>query len=116
VLTCPNDLNNFQQPYGLSYALNAGYGNFPVTFVNGVRLPAKRRITNLGFHSASTSAGRRENTFPNTTGVDADVARDTGIAWRDLRSYSGVAPYSQASQFRMTLEPHFAPRRSGAER
>jgi len=28
-LTCPDDLNNFRQPSGLTYVVNAGYGNFP---------------------------------------------------------------------------------------
>ncbi len=28
VLTCPNDVNNFQNPNGLSYGVNAGYGIF----------------------------------------------------------------------------------------
>src|SRR5260370_267195 len=30
-LVCPDDLSNFKQPNGLSYGLNAGYGNFPQT-------------------------------------------------------------------------------------
>jgi len=31
VFTCPNDINNFQKPTGLSYGLNAGYGAFVPT-------------------------------------------------------------------------------------
>ena len=38
VFACPNDVNNYKTPTGLSYGLNAGYGNFPVAAATKISL------------------------------------------------------------------------------
>jgi prepilin-type N-terminal cleavage/methylation domain-containing protein len=104
VLTCPNDLNNFQKPNGLSYALNAGWGNFPV--VNTQPQTAKEGNANTGtppqFHSAYDIGWVSGATFPGTSGLDAECGRDTGVFFRNVSLYS-AAPYNGDS-FRMTLD------------
>jgi len=107
-LTCPNDINNFKTPTGISYGGNIGYGNFPTQ--NGVAGPAGGPATEAsvtagnGFHSAWDLGWVSGNSFSTpTTTQDADCARDTGVFWRDLRSLG--APYnSDGGQFRMTLD------------
>ena len=115
VLTCPNDVNNFQKPSGLSYGLNAGYGNYPVTNASPqtVQETNNNPGTPVSFHSGydigwatGSSATALSTAF---SPADADVARDTGVFWKDLRTaaanYPGCnyVPYS-TDTFRMTLD------------
>ncbi|MBS0265204.1 MAG: DUF1559 domain-containing protein, partial [Planctomycetes bacterium] len=87
VLTCPNDLNNFQLPNGLSDGANMGYGNFPT--VNGLAMEFDQATTSCGpeFHGSNdlgwVSGGKFCQT-PGTTAADLDCARDTGVFSRDL--------------------------------
>jgi len=109
VLVCPNDLNNFQQPNGLSYAVNAGYANMgtPTNLNTGTQtvIEANAATSNppnfisgyeIGWISGTDGVG-------NTSGLDADCARDTGVFFRNLSLDSGVAPYANDT-FRMTLD------------
>jgi prepilin-type N-terminal cleavage/methylation domain-containing protein len=111
VLQCPNDPHNFQSVTGLSYGLNAGYGNFQVA------LPWPQTVleanSQMGppadFHSGYDIGWVSGSAFPNTTLADADCARDTGVFFRDLRAAAAnnancaVAPYL-TDTFRMTLD------------
>jgi prepilin-type N-terminal cleavage/methylation domain-containing protein len=108
VLVCPNDLNNFQQGNGLSYAVNAGYGNFAVVSGSGATQIVSETNGQTGgtinFHSAYDVGWATGNSYPNTTIADADCARDTGVFWRNLAidvPNSG-APYNDT--FRMTMD------------
>ena len=108
VLTCPNDVNNFQQTFGLSYGLNIGYGNFAPQVAGSGKPPVYESDANSGstnFHSGYDMGWLSGNAYPNTNQADADFARDTGVAWRDLRNFGNMAglPYN-FDQFRMTLD------------
>ena len=108
VFTCPDDINNFQSVTGLSYGANIGYGNFaPVNVGATINAGATETSnTNGTFHSAYDLGWFSGQSFPNTTQRDADCARDTGVFWRDLRSFPSQAqgqPYFN-DQFRMTID------------
>src|SRR5207248_1768150 len=105
-LTCPNDINNFKKPSGLSYGGNIGYGDFPVA--GGVQpSTATENSANSGsldFHGAYDNSWVSASAFPSTLPADAEMARDTGVFWRDLRNIaSATTPYNN-DQFRMTLD------------
>jgi prepilin-type N-terminal cleavage/methylation domain-containing protein len=105
VFTCPNDLNNFQTLNGLSYGLNAGYGNFPSTAANG--FPPVSEVNAVtgtnAFHAAYDIgwAGSGDTFATPVTLAEVDAARDTGVFWRNISNYP--APYN-FDQFRMTLD------------
>ena len=108
VFTCPNDINNFQKNNGLSYGLNAGYGNFvpttspPSSSQMVVETNAKTGTPN-NFHSGYDVGWVSGNSFGTTTAADVDCARDLGVFFRQLPLDGGnVAPYND--QFRMTLD------------
>ncbi len=87
VLTCPNDVNNFQRPNGLTYAANIGYGYFPVA--NGAAIENNQASTACGpeFHGSNDLGWVTGGSFcssPGTTAADLDMARDTGVFWRDV--------------------------------
>jgi type II secretory pathway pseudopilin PulG len=108
VFTCPNDINNFQKPNGLSYGVNAGYGTFPPTGSIPVTVTEADAATGSppNFYSGYDIGWVTGNMFPMTNSTDADCARDSGVFWRSLAPYaSGVAgnPYNGDS-FRMTLD------------
>ncbi|MBI3862235.1 MAG: DUF1559 domain-containing protein [Planctomycetia bacterium] len=102
VFQCPNDINNFQSVTGLSYAVNCGYGNFPVP--SGSYLATEADANSSGapytppggpaFHSGYDLA------WPTTVSAVADTARDLGVFWRDLRPIQGY----NGDAFRMTLD------------
>jgi prepilin-type N-terminal cleavage/methylation domain-containing protein len=105
VYTCPDDINNFKAPNGLSYALNAGYGNFVQTNAAPPFVVSETDVSAaspVNFHSSYDIGWITGAAFPGTNGQDATVARDTGVFWRDLRGYTG-APYNNDA-FRMTLD------------
>lgn len=108
VLTCPNDVNNFQKANGLSYAVNAGYGTFTPTGSNPVTVTEADAAAGSppNFYSGYDIGWVSGNMFPMTTAQDADCTRDSGVFWRNLAPYaSNVAsnPYNGDS-FRMTLD------------
>jgi prepilin-type N-terminal cleavage/methylation domain-containing protein len=108
VLTCPNDVNNFQNANGLSYGLNAGYGNFPGVGTVPPVTEGDAAAGSTDFHGAYDLGWISGNTYPKTNAADADFARDTGVFWRDLRGIGSTAspptiPYN-FDQFRMTLD------------
>jgi prepilin-type N-terminal cleavage/methylation domain-containing protein len=103
-LTCPDDLTNFKQPNGLSYGLNAGYGNFPqspagtLTVIEANAAPASGS-TPATYHNGYDMISYWTTIVPSCNGLN--VERDSGVAWRDLRS--STAP-GYNDQFRMTLD------------
>ena len=94
VFTCPNDVNNFQKPNGLSYGANAGYGNFPV--INGSAQESDEIMTICGpeYHGSNDIGWDSGKQFcvppppmpspPYTTKFDNEIAHATGIFWRDV--------------------------------
>ena len=104
VLTCPNDLQNFQKVNGLSYGLNAGWGNFPI--VTTSPQTSKEGNMNTGtppqFHSGYDIGWTSGAAFPGTTSADAECGRDTGVFFRNVSLY-GAPPYN-GDAFRMTLD------------
>jgi len=103
VFTCPNDVNNFQSLTGLSYGVNAGYGNFPVTGTIPAQIATEADATGGGnMHAAFDQGWLSGNSFATpVTSADVDVAHDTGVFWRSVATYP--APYN-GDQFRMTLD------------
>jgi prepilin-type N-terminal cleavage/methylation domain-containing protein len=115
VFTCPNDIDGFNQPRGLSYGANGGYGEFPA--VNGNATEAAANNGNLDCHAAydypwlnpgaiyppSCPPPPRTNPpySPYNGRADAECAYDTGVFWHDLSGVSNC-PYNNDS-FRMTL-------------
>jgi prepilin-type N-terminal cleavage/methylation domain-containing protein len=97
VFVCPNDVNNGQQPTGLSYVANCGYGNFPLTA--GASTEADGNTTGPIFHGFGPNGGcdiawptkATNPSYPSTTSIDA--ARDLGVFWRNVND-----------GFRMTLD------------
>jgi hypothetical protein len=97
ILTCPDDLNNHQTPNGLSYGVNAGYGDFPMTPAGVVEFssdpcpscelppPCYPRYhgDDLGWVSGS---------FCIQLGADADASRDTGVFFRRGAAPNGDMP------------------------
>jgi hypothetical protein len=82
VFTCPDDSNNFGQLMGLSYAANAGYGNFRVDSATGA-------VSEVGLHTADID-------WDGNGTVDIEdraVSRASGVFWR-----------SHQDGFRMTLD------------
>jgi prepilin-type N-terminal cleavage/methylation domain-containing protein len=113
VFACPNDVNNFQSVTGLSYGLNAGYGNFPALTAGNTVPPVSEANANsstLCFHGAYDNGWFSGKSFPNTNSADADFARDTGVFWRNLSGFGNTASFSSPvipynfDQFRMTLD------------
>jgi prepilin-type N-terminal cleavage/methylation domain-containing protein len=113
VFTCPNDINNFQKNNGLSYGLNAGYGNFvptpaatsQTTFQTVTETNAKSG-TPSSFHSGYDIGWVSGASFPATTAADADCARDMGVFFRQLALDGAGNPtvYPYTDSFRMTLD------------
>ena len=108
VFTCPSDVNNFQQANGLSYAVNAGYGTFPPSQANPVRVTEGDAAPGAppNFYSGYDIGWVSGNMFPMTNAADADCARDSGVFWRSLTPYANGAmgnPYN-GDTFRMSLD------------
>lgn len=100
-LTCPNDVNNFHKVNGLSYAVNAGYGDFPMTASGVVELSAdpcpsceKPPPCYPRYHG--DDLGWAHNGFCIELGAEAEASRDTGVFFR-----RGAAP--QGDMPRMTF-------------
>lgn len=99
VLTCPSDTNNFQKTNGLSYAVNAGVGNWTVTapstttwaenYTAGATLAAS---SCLHFNDVDWDGSGA------TSLTNREIGRDTGVFYR---SYIGTTPLDSS---RMTLD------------
>ena len=56
VYTCPDDINNFKSPSGLSYGVNIGYGNFAPTNATVPYIVTETDANTVGLRPASTAA------------------------------------------------------------
>lgn len=74
MLNCPDDKNNLNHPGGLSYVVNAGYGDFILDEAAGRLFPGAS-----GSHDGLNIDWDRDG----TTGTAADfaIARTTGLFW-----------------------------------
>lgn len=92
VLTCPDDNLHFKQAGGLSYAMNAGYGNFPVN--------AQGQMTEAAYNPGTppTSFHGFNDPAYGTTPAQIDFMRDTGVAFR------APIPVVTIDRFRMTTD------------
>jgi prepilin-type N-terminal cleavage/methylation domain-containing protein len=99
VLSCPDDSGNFKIPGGISYAVNAGWGNFPV--VGGLVVEGNWNLATPSLHNAADIDWDRDTFFgmgpgPNFAILypqDADIGRDTGVFFRQT-----------TDKFRMTTD------------
>jgi prepilin-type processing-associated H-X9-DG protein len=68
VYTCPADTNHHEEPFGLSYAANAGFGNFQVDATTG-------RIKPRGGHTPQMD-------WTGDGNADPAISLSTGIFWK----------------------------------
>ncbi len=86
ILQCPNDVNHFMHPGGLSYGANIGYGAWRGT--------SEGITTNYDFGATDHSASAVDwNNNGKRDATDKELARATGLFWN-----------ADADQFHMTLE------------
>jgi len=104
VLTCVSDHQNFMSPHGLSYAVNAGVGNWSVG-PNGwteeyaeTGLNGEFAVTRLHWGDVDWDGGGI------TRLTDLEIARDTGVFHRAYADGSPTAPGQELDTFRMTLD------------
>lgn len=89
-LQCPNDVNHFKQPGGLSYGANVGYGSWTA----GAGGLAGAFDFSAGDHSAASydwNGNKGSVSTPEPT--DRQVARATGVFW-----------FADADNYRMSLD------------
>lgn len=101
MFTCPNDLNNFQTVNGLSYAVNAGYGDFPLTSSGVVEFssdpcPSCTIPTCYPRYHGDDEGWSTKGTCIQLGSTDVEISRDTGVFFRHGAKKGGDAP-------RMTL-------------
>jgi prepilin-type N-terminal cleavage/methylation domain-containing protein/prepilin-type processing-associated H-X9-DG protein len=102
VLGCPSDTSNFKVIAGLSYAANCGYGNFPTNpYPNGpaVEFNFNPLAANWTLHDAWDIDWNLSGALDPD---DIEIARATGVFWRDPRGHF-VNPI-QRDTFRMTMD------------
>ncbi len=103
VVTCPNDINNYKQAFGLSYGVNAGYGNFPVTVGGLIATEADAKAGSPGSPPTLPIFQGRGSPIA-LSAINGDTGlRDTGAFFRDMNVYSSVAGIPIAD-VRMTLD------------
>lgn len=86
VLQCPNDVNHFKVPGGLSYGANIGYGAWHGTGIGVTRA--------YDFHAIDHSAASFDwNSNGKLDEEDKEMARATGVFW-----------VADKDKFRMTME------------
>lgn len=85
VYTCPSDSNNAGQNGGLSFAANAGYGQF-------LSSGAWSEIGGAGAHNGANLAW--DGATASTSDTNKRIARNTGVFWRPI----------SGDTFRMTLD------------
>lgn len=95
VLTCPNDVNNFKKPNGLSYGVNAGYGNFPFG-TGGTGATEADLVPATPIYHGFGSPTPLFNFQTSNTYIKA-----TGVFWRDQQLATGGSPSSSG---RVTLD------------
>lgn len=89
VLTCPNDDSAFEQPGGLSYVINAGFGDMRIldsykAALAGGRLPFQTEvhahdITPFDWDGDGNVPGMADPNYFDPD--DAAITRDTGMSW-----------------------------------
>lgn len=72
VFTCPDDLDSFQVPGGLSYVANGGFGFFPVDKTTGEIVERER-------HTVAQNWDDDDDEIPER---DREITQATGVFWR----------------------------------
>jgi len=101
VATCPNDVANFKTANGLSYGVNAGYGNFPVGTGATAAIASEADASAgppLVFHGHLSPTTAISTAFASGDGI-----RDTGVFFRDWGN-GLVAGVGLKGDVRMTLD------------
>ncbi|MBI5759496.1 MAG: DUF1559 domain-containing protein [Planctomycetales bacterium] len=111
--TCPDDTNNFRQPNGLSYAVNAGYGDFPglpgAVVETGWLAPLAGSYLGIpNATAAATPGGHVANNINwdgvgGATGFDQDISYDSGVIWRQYDTNTSAAGVTPAA-FSMSID------------
>lgn len=91
VLQCPNDVNHFKQPGGLSYGANIGYGPW-IGSAMGITTPVAYDFM-MTDHSASSYDWNTASGASTVEAVDRQLARATGVFW-----------HPDTDSFRMSLD------------
>lgn len=78
-LQCPNDVNHFKQPGGLSYGANIGYGSWDAAVATGVT--GAYDFTATDHSAASFDWNGNAGSVAYAEPTDKQVARATGVFW-----------------------------------
>ena len=111
VFTCPDDTNNFRRPNGLSYAVNAGYGEFPGAAGAALETGWTSPVAATGYRGipdatgAAASGGHVANNvaWNSVAGYDPEISLDSGAIWRQYDTNVASNTVSPAQSF-MTLD------------
>ena len=104
VLTCPTDYNNFGSPFGLSYVVNAGAGQWTIGSDGWAEQYAETgpndefAVTRLHWGDIDWDGGGI------TRLSDLEIAHDTGVFHRAYFDGTPSAPGAELGPFRMTLD------------
>lgn len=94
VLTCPDDETAFGQPGGLSYVINAGYGDMTLLDAQYAAVSAGRLPLQVEIHAHDITPFDWDEDG-NVPGIadpeyfdrdDAEITRDTGMSWLQIRA------------------------------
>lgn len=94
VLVCPDDESAVDQPGGLSYVINAGYGDMRILDAQYAALVAGRLPVQVEVHAHNIAPFDWDGDA-NVPGVpdpryfdaeDAEITRDTGMSWLQIRA------------------------------
>jgi len=96
VFTCPDDINHWQQPLGLSYVANAGY--IDGTLWGGDEFLPLSPMANPSVHNLFSIDWNGDGVYsppagsPNPDRADSVIASATGVFWRAPRSNDPSVP------------------------
>lgn len=93
VLTCPDDDSAFEQPGGLSYVINSGYGEMDNIAAYRSALAGGGNPSEAIMHNwTALPTDWNENsiipatTAPYTDSIDEEISRSTGLSWVQVRA------------------------------
>lgn len=93
VLTCPDDESAFEQPGGLSYVINSGYGEMGNVAAYGAALAGGNNPSEAIMHNwtALPTDWNQNAIIPATTPpysdpVDESISQGSGLSWVQVRS------------------------------
>lgn len=92
--TCPDDLNNFRQPLGLSYVVNAGYMDGALALSGDSEIEPQHTAYRVNYNGVAAMGGTNNSDNPSLpppaatpqTVPDMKISYATGVIWRKWRN------------------------------